>query len=327
MRLIVIALLSLILAACAAPDRPRPVPEEPVSPPPSPAERADPVEPVPVIEASPQPEPEPEALPEPETLPEPQPEPQPAERGLPEPEPEATDEAEQRPEPAVPEVAAPAPERREVEAAPVAAALNLSGRVTIFRNGREQPFAGLHLNQTVVAWRPQSLSAVAAMDQQQIVTRQSRFFPQTMAVTSGTEIRFPNHDTIQHNVFSLTPGHQFDIGLYGEGEGRSQIFTGSGMVELYCNVHPNMAAFLLVLDTPHFVNPDEDGRFTLRSLPPGPGELLVWNYRAEELFQRLPMTLSPVTEPVDISLDITRPAVPQHTNKHGEPFGRDRGRP
>lgn len=205
--------------------------------------------------------------------------------------------------------------------------VNLSGRVAMTRDGRQLPFASLHLNQTVIAWRPAGQGNPAPMEEQQIVTRRSRFFPQTMVVTSGTEIRFPNMDSIRHNVFSLTPGHQFDVGLYDQGPGRSQRFTATGMVELYCNIHPNMAAFVLVLDTPHFVSPDENGAFTLRGLPTGPGELLVWNYRAENIFQRFPMRLTAVSEPLELQVDITRPAVPQHTNKHGEAYGRDRSRP
>lgn len=316
MRIIVISLLSLIITGCATPDRPLPEPEAPER---APAERADPVEPVPVLEvrAEPEPEPETEPVPAPEPPPEAEPEP------VTEPDPAAS----QRPEPAPAEPADVTESSATVAAADMAETVNLAGRVSILRNGREQPFAGLHLNQTVVAWRPSNQASFAPMDEQQIVTRSSRFFPQTMAVTSGTEVRFPNMDSIRHNVFSLTPGHQFDVGLYGEGEGRSHVLNGSGMVELFCNVHPNMAAFVLVLDTPYFVNPDEDGEFVLRGLPAGPGELLIWNYRAEEIFRRVPMNLSVATDLLELQVDITRPAVPQHTNKHGETYGRDRGRP
>lgn len=196
----------------------------------------------------------------------------------------------------------------------------LAGSVIVKRNGRPMAGAATFLNQTVVAWRPDSAPAVSPMEERVITTRSSRFFPQTMAVTSGTSVRFPNRDSIEHNVFSLTPGHQFDVGMYGEGEGVSNRFDGTGVVELFCNIHPNMAAFVLVLDTPFFVSPNADGRFDLSGLPEGPGELLVWNYRAEEPFQRVALTLDGAAELPDISVDITRPAVPQHTNKHGEPY-------
>ncbi len=212
----------------------------------------------------------------------------------------------------------PAPD----QAAAISQDVVLSGVVRVRQQGRAQPFAGPFLAQTVIAWLPADRQAPAPLPEHQIVTRQSRFFPQTLVVTSGTEIRFPNMDSIQHNVYSLTPGHQFDVGLYGAGEGRTHRFNGSGMVEIFCNVHPNMAAFLLVLDTPHFITPDDQGQFRLEGLSSGPGELLVWNYRTEEQLTRIPLRLGPFNEPLDLAIDITRPVVPQRTNKHGEPFRR-----
>lgn len=203
---------------------------------------------------------------------------------------------------------------------------NLEGQIEVLRNGREQRFASTHLNQTVVAWRPAGLPEVSPMEEQQIVTRRSRFYPQTIAVTSGTLIRFPNLDDIRHNVFSLTPDHKFDVGMYGPDEGATRRFTGTGMVEIYCNIHPNMAAFLLVLDTPHFITPDDDGYFILEGLPPGPGELLVWNYRADEWITKIEMPDSSLYgELAEVTIDITRPSVPQHLTKDGQPYRRRGG--
>ncbi len=201
----------------------------------------------------------------------------------------------------------------------------LSGTIRVLRNGREQAHAAAtHLNNTIVAWRPESPVGVEPMTQQQIMTRQSQFFPQVLAITSGTSVRFPNMDDIQHNVFSLTEGHRFDVGLYGPDEGEVNRFEGAGMVELFCNVHPRMAAFVLVLDTPFFTRPGADGEFQLGSLPSGPGELLIWNFRAEDRFQRHAMNLGDDAGAFDAVVDITRPTVPQHTNKHGESYSRGR---
>jgi plastocyanin len=315
MRILITVLTIALLIGCATPTLEEPVPEPSTPAPESTADRVDPVQPAPVIEVPMEPEREPEPEPEPERKPEPVPEPESAPEPLPEPE----------PEPATRPAAEAAPEAAPAEITSPTG--TLTGNISILQNGREQPFGSLHLNQTVIAWQPASEASAAAMPQQQIVTRRSRFFPQTMVVTRGTEVRFPNMDSIQHNVFSLTPGHQFDVGLYGEGEGRSHVFNGTGMVEMYCNVHPNMAAFMLVLDTPHFIAPDENGDFMLRDLPVGPGELLIWNYRAEEVLQRVPIRLTTSNDPLALSVNITRPAVPQHTNKHGETYGRDRARP
>lgn len=210
--------------------------------------------------------------------------------------------------------AEPPPPEPDHQTAPEQPTRALAGRVRILENGREQPFASMHLNQTVVAWMPDQPVTAGAMPERQIVTRQRRFFPQTLVVTSGTPVRFPNMDPIDHNVFSLTPGHRFDVGRYGESEGRTHVFEGSGMVEILCNLHPNMTAFLLVLETPYFASPDEDGRFRLEGLPNGPGELLVWNHRASEQVQRLVLDSAANPDHIQIDVDITRATTRQRAN-------------
>ncbi len=305
----------LMMAACATPQRSEPAPE--------PAEPAAPAEPQ-AAEPAPPEQPErlrrqPERTPE---IAEPVPvEPEPVEPEPVEPEP-VTEPVQRR----APQPVATVPETEPVatpEPAPVGNAA-LAGRVTILRNGQVQQFADTHLNQTIVAWLPDGPAQVMSMEEQQIVTRSSRFFPQTLVVTSGTSIRFPNLDSIQHNVFSLSPGHRFDVGLYGSDEGATHVFNGTGTVDLFCNVHANMAAFVLVLETPHFVQPGPDGQFRLDNLPEGSGQLLVWNYRAEQPLSRRPMTLQSGRRDLDLNLDVTRPAVPQHTNKHGENYAQRR---
>jgi plastocyanin len=312
MRLILVVIVAGLLVACAtpAPTSPEPAPP-PAEPPPEPTVvRTEPVVDEPLVTR--EPEPEPTFAPEP---------PPPAGDRLP---------VETDPDPYIASDAIAAEPEPEARIEPSEAAIEtatLSGRIRIFQNGREQPFASLHLNQTVIAWQPMEAASAAALPEQQIVTRRSRFFPQTVAVTSGTPVRFPNMDTIQHNVFSLTPGHRFDSGLYGEGEGEVHQFIGSGMVELFCNVHPNMAAFVLVLETDHFTTPDQNGEFVLTDLPKGPGELLIWNYRANTQLERRNLRLGSYQDPLNLDINITRPSVPQHTNKHGESYSRGRARP
>ncbi len=322
MRLIIL-LLCLGLVACAGvPEAPAPEPEAPPEPqtreptPPAPEPQRDPEPSALPQEPSPPPEREasPAHQPAPESEPSPEPEPSP-----PEPEAETPERLASEPGSSQDEIPAPADPVRTT-----AGSASITGSIEVLRNGRPLPFAATFLGQTVVAWRPAEGVENAPMAEQTIVTRRSRFFPQTMAVTSGTNVRFPNMDTIEHNVFSLTPGHRFDVGLYGEGEGRTHRFDGTGTVELFCNVHPNMAAFLLVLDTPFFASPDDEGNFMLDGLPAGPGELLVWNYRAEQPLQRTRLDVGEATAIGAVEVDITRPTVPQHTNKHGEPYRQGR---
>lgn len=258
-------------------------------------------------------EPQPSAPPEQATAPTPEREPAPTNT-----EPVAS-RPEPEPAPAEPEL----PSEAEPEPATPSQALNrrIAGNIEVLRNGRELGFTATYLEQTIVAWRPENTEPAAPMEPQQIVTRSSRFFPQTMVVTSGTRVRFPNLDDIRHNVFSLTPSHRFDVGVYGPDEGAATVFDGVGTVEIFCNIHPNMAAFMLVLDTTHFTSPDQEGRFELEGLPPGPGELLVWNYRAEERIVRRRLADSNrLGDEISMTIDITRPSVPQHTTKEGRPY-------
>lgn len=321
MRLIIL-LFCLGLIACAGlPEGPTPEPE-PAQPE---AQAPDPAPPAPEPDRDPGPgspprEAPPPLPPEAPTPPQPQPEAEPA----PEPVPPVTETEMPEELPLEPKISADERPTTTDAITTLAGSASLAGSIELLRNGRPLPFAATFLGQTVVAWRAAEGIATPPMPEQTIVTRRSRFFPQTLAVTSGTSIRFPNMDTIEHNVFSLTPGHRFDVGLYGEGEGRTHRFDGTGTVELFCNVHPNMAAFLLVLDTPFFASPDDEGNFVLDGLPAGPGELLVWNYRAEQPLQRRALDIGEATAIDAVVVDITRPAVPQHTNKHGEPYRQSR---
>jgi plastocyanin len=151
----------------------------------------------------------------------------------------------------------------------------------------------------------------------EVATRDRRFSPRTVAVPVGSTVRFPNSDPIKHNVFSVSPGNRFDLGLYGEGAGRTQRFDRPGLVRVYCNVHRTMSAFVLVLETPYYAPPDPEGRFALAGLPEGPGTLHVWHPRAEawSLAVRVP-----AGAPVMVTLDATSPTVPPHLNKHGQPY-------
>ncbi len=208
-----------------------------------------------------------------------------------------------------------APETEGIEADRRSAASpstqELSGHIRILQNGREQAFASMHLSQTVVAWMPDQPVAVDPMPERRMITRQRLFFPHTLVLTSGTPVRFPNMDSIDHNVFSLTPDHRFDVGRYGESEGRIHVFEGSGVVEILCNLHANMRAYVLVLETPFFATPDEAGRFSFNDLPDGPGKLLVWNYRASEQVQQLVLDPARHADLIHVDVDITRSAIQQ----------------
>lgn len=154
----------------------------------------------------------------------------------------------------------------------------------------------------------------------EIMTRNRQFLPRTIAVSPGSTIRFPNDDAVQHNVFSVSRSNRFDLGRYGKGRGRSQLLRSPGVVRVFCNVHRNMSATILVLDTPHHTQPGADGRFELVGVPAGSGTLHVWHPRAEPWSR----TVDPsAADAVVIRLDATLPAVPSHLDKLGRPYRDD----
>jgi len=193
---------------------------------------------------------------------------------------------------------------------------SLRGRVVLEDRGK----ASAEVAAAIVYFVPDQRPAVAAPVRAEITTRNRRFAPRTLAVPVGSSVSFPNEDPIQHNVFSLSPGNRFDLGRYGKGQSRAQKLTTPGVVRIFCNVHRDMAATVLVLDTPYFVSPDPQGSFTIDDVPPGAGTLHVWHPRADP-WQRT--VAVPLADSLDVRLSVTLPAVPAHLDKSGRPYRDD----
>ncbi|HTQ79658.1 MAG TPA: hypothetical protein VMM92_06655, partial [Thermoanaerobaculia bacterium] len=119
--------------------------------------------------------------------------------------------------------------------------------------------------------------------------------------------------------FSVSPGNAFDLGLYKNGPGKEKIFNNPGLVRIYCNVHPGMVAYILVLDTPYFTAPAADGSFALTGLPRGNGKLTVWHEQAEPWAVTVQLPgVGPA--PLSARIEITRPLVPSHLDKNGKSY-------
>ena len=102
-----------------------------------------------------------------------------------------------------------------------------------------------------------------------LASKNKSFEPHVQAVPVGTAVSFPNFDDIMHNVFSLTKGNRFDLGLYKSGAKKDYVFETPGLVRVYCNIHPQMSAFVLVMDSPYYTWAGADGSFRIDDVPPG----------------------------------------------------------
>jgi plastocyanin len=120
-----------------------------------------------------------------------------------------------------------------------------------------------------------------------MIQKDEAFEPRVVAITKGSTIDFPNADPYFHNVFSLSGGGSFDLGRYKQGESRSRVFTKPGLVKVYCHVHSQMSASILVMGNDHFTRPRTDGAFALTDIPAGTWRLSVWQERLGETLQSI----------------------------------------
>jgi len=110
-----------------------------------------------------------------------------------------------------------------------------------------------------------------------LAQKDQSFVPRVVVVPVGGVVDFPNMDPIYHNVFSVSPARRFDLGKYPRGESRSVRFPRSGLVNVYCDIHSDMAGFILVTPTRAFARPSADGAWQLPELPPGRYDVHWWH--------------------------------------------------
>jgi hypothetical protein len=105
----------------------------------------------------------------------------------------------------------------------------------------------------------------------------ARFLPDLITVPVGSTIEFPNSDPVFHNVFSLSKAQPFDLGYYPRGQSRSVKFNNPGVVQVYCHIHANMYAAIVVTASPWFQKPSSDGSFAFLNVPAGHYRLTAWH--------------------------------------------------
>jgi plastocyanin len=112
-----------------------------------------------------------------------------------------------------------------------------------------------------------------------VVQRNKQFEPHLLVVTVGSVVDFPNLDPYFHNVFSLFDGKRFDLGLYEAGTSRSVSFTKPGVCYVFCNIHPEMSAVVVAVDTPYYAVSSRAGAFAISDVPAGRYTVTAWHER------------------------------------------------
>ncbi|MBI2515807.1 MAG: methylamine utilization protein [Opitutae bacterium] len=147
---------------------------------------------------------------------------------------------------------------------------------------------------------PPSTTPLPAIE---ITQNDQEFMPYVTVVTTGTAVKFPNKDTVQHHVYSLSRPKKFELPLYDPGKAETIVFDQPGIVTLGCNIHDWMLAYLVVLDTPYFAKTDAQGAATLTA-PAGQYRFELWHPRLTGSIPR-PLTLADGgTEPVNFSVHL-----------------------
>ncbi|MFL6447975.1 MAG: hypothetical protein ACJ746_09845 [Bryobacteraceae bacterium] len=144
------------------------------------------------------------------------------------------------------------------------------------------------------------------------------FIPHVLAVPVGSSITFPNDDPIFHNVFSMTRPGPFDLGLYRAGDSKTRVFTKPATYRVFCNIHPQMSAVLLVLPTSFIAEANKDGAYRM-DVPPGRYRVTAWSERSEPVTEELSVESSPVSAPA-MTLDESKYVEMTHKNKYGQDY-------
>jgi plastocyanin len=170
----------------------------------------------------------------------------------------------------------------------VTAAVSVYQRGTAVKLGKdaeEDPIAYEMSRVVVYLEGPVGVATEPSNAQQQIQQLDRRFLPDLVVVPAGSTVSFPNMDPIFHSVFSLSKAKAFDLGSYDKGETRKVLFSKPGIVDVYCHLHPNMAATVVVTPNRWYARVDSSGHYQIPDVPPGQYTVVAW-HKAAGFFRR-----------------------------------------
>lgn len=206
----------------------------------------------------------------------------------------------------------------------VAAAHEVTGKVeVVLKDDRKKPdLSGVvvYLDQTRESTpMPQSISK----KDYTMGTRDKQFSPRVLVVPLGANVDFPNYDPIFHNLFSVSKPNDFDLGLYKGGTSKTKSFMNPGIVRVYCNVHPQMVATIVVANSSYFTTADKDGNYMLSQVPPGSYILRAYTEEGQTE-QKIDVGENPLN--VKLTIDAKAFKKIKHKNKFGKDYKEDNER-
>ncbi len=194
-------------------------------------------------------------------------------------------------------------------------AAGVSGRISLATKRGQHPV----MEETLVWLEPAGKSSPRKAENVTMTTRGKTLLPHVLAIPVGSTVQFPNDDPISHNLFSLSSGNNFDLGLYRRGTGKAYTFKSAGLVNVYCNVHPTMSAVIHVMATPYYTFTDATGAFSLADVPPGSYTLMAWNEQGGLTQSKLDVPAGG-TNKVALTIDSNAYRQTPHLNKENKPY-------
>ena len=199
-------------------------------------------------------------------------------------------------------VAAPAPGGR------------IKGKVTV-TEADGKPAAGVDVIVYILA---NNFNETGGQTTEKIAQQGRKFVPDLVAITKDDYVEFPNNDPFLHNVFSQSPPRKFDLGSFKKGESKKKQFDQTGVVDVYCNIHPEMAATILVLPNKKHVRADAQGRYVLDGVPAGEVTVFAYTRRAvRPVSSKVTVTAG---GQLTVDLALQRGAEAPHKNKYGAAY-------
>lgn len=191
---------------------------------------------------------------------------------------------------------------------------SVAGTVSITKDGKAASAGG-----TVVVYL-RDVARTSRDEKRKAVIRQHdlQFSPRVTVVIKGTTIEFPNDDKVFHNVFSASRAARFDLGLYRSGGVKSVELRREGVVDVFCNIHPEMSSRVLVVPTHHFAVADQSGKFRIDGVPPGTYPAVAWHASGGEASGTVTVAAGSTAT---LSLEVAKQDEPsEHKRKDGTPY-------
>lgn len=151
-----------------------------------------------------------------------------------------------------------------------------------------------------------------------IIQKDKKFEPSILPIVKGQKVDFINHDQISHNVFSVSNSREFDIGQKNYKESKIVDFNKTGIIDVFCNIHYEMTATILVLPNRSFAITDKDGKYTIPDIPVGNYTVYIWTRGGAPKSRKLSLKAD-ATEVLNWQITLSK-KIKQHLNKFGKEY-------